>query len=147
MKAIVIALLTFSLMSVNAWQTDFETAKNNAKAKNQLILLNFSGSDWCGPCIRMKKEIFENSLFSNWADSSLQMFNADFPRNKKNQLEKSAKTQNEKLADRYNPLGKFPFTVLLSANGDILHSWDGLPNETASAFANEIKKEYGNNRK
>ena len=126
-------------MSFTVWQTDFEKAKQIATQKHQLILLNFSGSDWCGPCIRMKKEIFENEKFSKMADAKLVLVNADFPRNKKNQLKKETKKQNETLADKYNPEGKFPFTLLLDANGKVIKTWDGLPDEPPIIFSDEIK--------
>lgn len=129
----------FISSSFTIWQPDFETAKQVARDKHQLILLNFSGSDWCGPCIRMKKEIFENPVFSSMADTSLVMLNADFPRNKKNQLAKALQKHNEALAEKYNPQGKFPFTLLLDANGKVIKTWDGLPNENATAFTQLIK--------
>lgn len=136
----ILLMFTVMLLSFTEWQPDFETAQKLAQEKNQLILLNFSGSDWCGPCIRMKKEIFANEDFSKMADTTLVMVNADFPRNKKNQLNKEQRTQNEQLADKYNPEGKFPFTVLLTHNGTVVRSWEGLPSETASSFALSIKK-------
>lgn len=139
MKRITLICLAFLAMSFTGWQTDFEAAKQTAKDKHQLILLNFSGSDWCGPCMRMRKEIFENKAFSDMADSSLVLVNADFPRSKKNQLDKKLTAQNEALADRYNPEGKFPFTLLLDANGKVLKTWDGLPKENASRFAAQLK--------
>lgn len=142
MKKIIIIALSFIAMSFSVWQPDFERAKQIAKEKHELILLNFSGSDWCGPCIRMKKEIFENEVFSKMADTTVVLFNADFPRNKKNQLDKLTQKQNEALADKYNPEGKFPFTLLLDENGSILKSWDGLPNENAELFAKQIKSIY-----
>lgn len=142
MKKKLIIALSFIAMSFTVWQPDFERAKQIAKEKHELILLNFSGSDWCGPCIRMKKEIFENEVFSKMADTTVVLFNADFPRNKKNQLDKLTQKQNEALADKYNPEGKFPFTLLLDANGGILKSWDGLPNENAELFAKQIKSIY-----
>jgi len=126
-------------MSFTSWQPSFEKAKQVAKEKHRLIMLNFSGSDWCGPCIRMRKEIFDSEVFSAMADTTLAMVNADFPRNKKNQLEKSLQTQNEMLADTYNAAGKFPLTVLLDENGKLLKSWDGLPNETAAQFTADIR--------
>ena len=138
-SAILLGLLVL-LLSFTVWQPDFETAQKLAHERNQLILLNFSGSDWCGPCIRMKKEICSNEAFSKMADATLVMVNADFPRNKKNQLNKELRTQNEQLADRYNPEGKFPYTVLLSANGAVIRSWEGMPDETAAEFALSIKK-------
>lgn len=139
MKGILLVACCTMMMSFVTWQPSFEKAKQVAKDKHQLILLNFSGSDWCGPCIRMRKEIFDSEFFSGVADSMLVMVNADFPRNKKNQLEKSVQAQNEMLADKYNADGKFPFTLLLDENGKIIKSWDGLPKETAVAFTAEVK--------
>lgn len=139
MKKLLIIVLCFTAMSFTVWQPNVETAKQIAKEKHELILLNFSGSDWCGPCMRLRKEIFENELFSKMADTTLVLVNADFPRNKKNQLDNLIKKQNEALADKYNPEGKFPFTLLLDANGKIIKSWDGLPKENAEQFTNEVK--------
>ena len=138
-KLLVIALCIFT-MSFTVWQPNVETARQIAKEKHQLILLNFSGSDWCGPCMRLRSEIFDSPVFSAMADTTLVMVNADFPRNKKNQLDKQIVKQNEALADKYNPEGKFPFTLLLDANGKVIKSWDGLPKETAAQFTNEVKE-------
>ena len=74
------------------------------------------------------------------ADSTLVMYNADFPRNKKNALPKELKKQNESLADKYNPEGKFPFTLLLDTNGRILKSWDGYPDQTPDQFTQLVKQ-------
>jgi thioredoxin-related protein len=115
MKSLSLLSIGFACMSFGIWQPDFQSAQQIAKEKHQLILLNFSGSDWCGPCMRMRKEIFMSPAFSSMADTTLVMVNADFPRMKKNQLSKPVKKQNEWLADKYNPEGKFPFTVLLDA--------------------------------
>ena len=139
MKKLFLLAFCFTAISFSKWQPSFEKAKEIAKEKHQLILLNFSGSDWCGPCIRMRKEIFDNPVFSATADSLLVMVNADFPRNKNNQLEKSVQKQNEMLADKYNAAGAFPLTVLLDENGTVIKTWDGLPKEDAAAFAQQIK--------
>lgn len=135
---LVIMLFVISSSFVN-WEPDFEKAKQVAKEKHELILLNFSGSDWCGPCIRMRKEIFDDSGFTAMMVSRVVMVNADFPRNKKNQLDKKTKAQNEALADKYNPEGKFPFTLLLDADGKVVKSWDGLPDENATQLSLLIK--------
>ena len=122
----------------SGWETDFEIAKNKAQTEHKLILLNFSGSDWCGPCIRLHSEIFENSSFKTFADNNLVLINADFPRLKKNQLSKDQQKKNEKLADKYNPEGSFPYTVLLDAEGKVLKAWNGFPNSTAEEFTGQI---------
>ncbi|MEP7164716.1 MAG: thioredoxin family protein [Ferruginibacter sp.] len=139
MKNILAVICCFAAMSFATWETDLDKAKQIAKEKHELILLNFSGSDWCGPCIRMKKEIFDSREFVEIAEKNLVLLNADFPRGKKNQLSKEVKHNNEALADKYNPEGKFPFTLLLDANGKIIRSWDGLPDENATAFTKLIK--------
>lgn len=139
MKNLLFIALCLTSMSFIKWQPDFETAKKIARETHKLILLNFSGSDWCGPCMRLRKEIFESSVFSKMSDTTLVMVNADFPRNKKNQLDEQVRKQNEALADTYNPNGKFPFTLLLEANGKVITSWDGLPGENAIQFAERIK--------
>ncbi|RYF13714.1 MAG: hypothetical protein EOO42_18495 [Flavobacteriales bacterium] len=88
----------------------------------------------------MHQEIFSDATFLKMAEQNLVMVNADFPRNKKNQLPANIKKQNEALADRYNPSGKFPFTVLITADGKIVKTWDGLPDENAVQFTATIKE-------
>lgn len=145
MKFIFLFLLTGMGLSPTGWHTDFETAKKFAKDKDRLILLNFSGSDWCGPCIRLRKEIFDGYAFSQLADSALVLVNADFPRNKKNQLSKEQQKLNETLADQYNPQGKFPFTLLLTPEGKVIRSWDGFPADS-DQFVEQVKTLCDGNR-
>jgi thioredoxin-related protein len=137
MKLIWMAL-SFLLTTSLTWLTDFEQAKQTAKEKNQYILLNFSGSDWCIPCQQMKKEIFESSSFSSYASSNLVLLNADFPRSRKNKLSKTQLAHNEALAEQYNKSGKFPLTVLLNSEGKVLKVWDGLPDGGADQFIRQI---------
>ena len=138
-KGIIIAVYCLILNPSIGWQPDMETAVKIATVQHKPILLNFSGSDWCGPCIRMRREIFESKTFIGLADSSLVLLNADFPRNKKNQLSDKITKQNESLADRYNPEGKFPFTVLINAEGKLLYAWDGLPS-SETQFITALKE-------
>ncbi len=126
--------------SAITWSTDFEKAKTEALESHKFILLSFSGSDWCIPCIKMKKEIFETAEFENFADGKLVLLKADFPRLKKNQLDKQQTKQNEDLAATYNPQGAFPFTVLMDAHGKVLKTWDGLYKKTPEEFTAEIQK-------
>ena len=125
-------------VSIN-WENDFSRAQETATATHKYILLNFSGSDWCGPCIRLHKEVFETPGFTAFANEHLVLVNADFPRQKKNQLSKDQQKQNEHLADLYNQKGSFPLTVLLSADGKVLKEWAGFPEGGAGQFVNEVK--------
>lgn len=131
-------IMSLVLLTSTNWLSDFEQARQQAKDKNQLILLNFSGSDWCGPCIKMKKEIFDTQEFQDFAAGNLVLVRADFPRHKKNQLEARQKEHNEALAEQFNPTGKFPLTLLVDANGKVLHQWDGYSNMSAETFIDEI---------
>jgi thioredoxin-related protein len=120
------------------WETDFESARAKAAREHKYLLLNFSGSDWCIPCIRMHKEVFGSEVFRQLADSSLVLYNADFPRLKKNQLSKERQKQNESLADRYNPRGDFPLTLLLDTDGNVIRRWDGYAEAGAEGFLQQL---------
>ncbi len=132
-------LFSSILFLTTAWQTDFEKAKTEAKTENKFILLNFSGSDWCGPCIRLHKEIFGSEVFTKYADEKLVLVNADFPRLKKNMLSKEQQKQNDALADKYNSDGAFPLTLLLDADGKVIKKWEGFPSETPDEFTDDVK--------
>lgn len=136
MKALII--LFFALLPLQ-WGTDFEAAKKTAKEKHRLILLNFSGSDWCAPCIQTKKEYFGSDVFISMANDNLVLVNADFPRRKKNQLSEAQTKQNEALAEKYNKEGNFPYTLLLDADGKVLKSWKGKPEKSVSSWVAEVK--------
>ncbi len=128
-------------------QSRLENAKKKASENKELILLNFSGSDWCIPCIKLHKNIIETDEFKKLeSDNTIIYINADFPRNKKNQLSPELKKENASLADQYNQKGMFPYTLLLDSDGKVLKSWEGLPSENASAFSTEIR-EIKNNQK
>ena len=135
----VLILVTRLIMAFAGWETDFEKAKHLAEQDNKYILLNFSGSDWCGPCIRLHDEIFESGSFKQFSPAHLVLLNADFPRKKKNQLSKEQQRQNDQLADQYNSRGSFPLTLLLTADGKVIKSWEGFPNESPEQFISEIK--------
>lgn len=140
MKFLFVVLAFFLVSFTLPWENDFSKAMETAKSEHKYILLNFSGSDWCGPCIRLHKEIFESEIFSSYAKTNLVLVNADFPRQKKNQLPKSQQKQNEMLAEKYNAAGNFPFTVLLNADGTVVKTWDGFPKQGETAFTNELKQ-------
>ena len=135
------AVLFMGFLSITATaQTRWEEAKKTAAEKNELIVLNFSGSDWCIPCIKLHKNIIESEDFKKLsADHIITYVNADFPRNKKNQPSAALKKENGLLAEQYNPNGIFPLTLLLNEKGKVLKTWEGLPTENAAAFAKEIR--------
>lgn len=136
MKALLILL--FFIIPIQ-WEPSFEHAKVLAKGKNELILLNFSGSDWCVPCIGLRKEFLESDAFSDFATKNLILVNADFPRRKKNAVASEEVKRNEALAEIYNPNGVFPLTLLLNADGKVVKSWEGKPKLSVEKWIEEIK--------
>jgi len=137
MKLLAICTMMF-LVNAVTWSGDFSVAQKQAALEHKLIMINFSGSDWCGPCIRLRTEILESAVFENYAADHLVLVRADFPRQKKDQLSKEQVKLNEALADKYNPDGKFPYTLLVDENGKVLKAWDGFPDETADQFVAQV---------
>jgi thioredoxin-related protein len=132
-------LSVWMMAQTSVWHTNMQEAKTLAEKEHRHILLNFSGSDWCGPCILLRKEILDAPDFSTLADSTLVLVNADFPRMKKNQLPKEQQALNDQLADQYNAKGQFPLTLLLTADGKVLQQWEGNPGVKPAEFAELVK--------
>jgi len=99
------------------WQTDFATAKAQAKAEQKPMLLDFTGSDWCGWCIRLGDEVFSKKAFQEYAAESLVLVEIDFPSRKKQSAD--LKKQNDALAEKYSIEG-FPTIVILSPDGKLI---------------------------
>ncbi|WP_298516996.1 thioredoxin family protein [uncultured Kordia sp.] len=116
-KLMYILLLVSTVSFGQEWHANFETAKKEASTKNQHIILVFSGSDWCAPCMKLEREIWDSETFKSYAKANYTLLKADFPRRKKNKLSKELQTQNEQLAEKYNPNGYFPLVVILDETG------------------------------
>jgi hypothetical protein len=132
-----IALL--ACLTGQGWHTNMEEAVQLARKEHRHILLNFSGSDWCGPCILLRKDILDQPAFMKMADTMLILVNADFPRKKKNQPSPDQQRLNDRMADRYNPRGQFPLTLLLNAEGKVLKQWEGNPGVSPEAFSEQVQ--------
>ena len=102
------------------WITNFNKAKEEASKTHHDIVLVFQGSDWCGPCIRLNKEIWSSPEFESLAKDHFVMLKADFPRRKENKLSEEQASQNAKLAETYNQQGFFPLVVVLTPDGKVL---------------------------
>ncbi len=99
------------------WLDDFSAAKAAAQKEGKPILVDFSGSDWCGWCIKLDKEVFSQKAFLDYAGENLILFLADYPRHK--QLSAQVKKQNDELQNKYRIEG-FPTVLLLNADGKVL---------------------------
>lgn len=98
------------------WHTDMAKALEAAKAEKKAVLVDFTGSDWCGYCIKLDKEVFATSTFADFAAKNLVLVKADFPR--KTKLAPELQKANEALRDKYaKPFQGFPTIVLVDAAG------------------------------
>lgn len=99
------------------WLDDFEKAQELASENDKIILVNFTGSDWCPWCFRLRDEVFVQKEFKEYVEKNAILFEADFPRSK-SQLP-TVKEQNQRLAQIYGIQG-FPTVLLLDAKGKVL---------------------------
>src|SRR5262245_38664438 len=116
MRKLIMALFACCLVAqANAgeltWETNLGKALEKAKTDNRLVMLDFTGSDWCGWCIKLNKEVFSTSEFGKYAEKNLVPVEIDFPR-KKTQAD-ALKEQNKKLQQKYNIDG-YPTIVVLN---------------------------------
>ncbi len=118
------------------WLTNFKAAQEEAKAKNKLLLIDFTGSDWCGWCIKLDREVFSKPEFKQYAEKNLVLLEVDFPKGKK--LKEADRLHNEQLAMKYNIEG-FPTIIVLNANGEKVGELSYIPGGP-SAFIAELDK-------
>lgn len=150
MKKLILSLTcaAISLLQLSAsdlqWMTDIEKAQAKAKQENKAILINFTGSDWCGFCIKLHKEVFAKPEFKEYADKNLVLVEADFPSKKK--LDPTIKAANEKLKTKYNVEG-FPTLVVLDSSGNKLGEEVGYGGGGPDKFIKTIDKFVAKNKK
>ena len=96
------------------WGTDLAKAQARAQAEHKRVLINFTGSDWCGFCIKLHKEVFATPEFQEYAKKNLVLVEADFPRRKS--LPADLKAVNDKLKQEHKVTG-FPTLVVLRSSG------------------------------
>ncbi len=141
MKTLFTTLFLFiaSISFAQTWTTDFEQAKKQATAENKKIILVFQGSDWCAPCIKLDQEIWQSTEFKEYAATNYVMLKADFPRRRKNKLDKAQQAKNDSLAEKFNPNGNFPLVVVLNNEGKVLKKI-GYKSISPKAYIQEIEK-------
>lgn len=113
------------------WYTDLDKALKVSVAEDKPVFLVFSGSDWCAPCIRFKKEILDTDDFMEFAKQSLVLLYIDFPRLKKNRLAPETTEKNANIAEKYNPSGAFPKVLLLGSGGEVLSELEHKPSDVS----------------
>jgi thioredoxin-related protein len=140
MKNIAIALAAcWTLFQVQAaepnWLTDLPTAQAKAKAENKMVLLDFTGSDWCPPCKALYKNVLASDEFVDYAKKNLVLVEVDFPHSKPQSDE--LKKANKKLAAQFEIEG-FPTVILLDGSGKQLSKDVGYGGAKPKEFITKI---------
>lgn len=112
----VIAAVSVSLANAGDFLTNFEAGKAQAKKEKKDLLVKFTGSDWCPPCIKLHDEVFSKSDFKKAAEKDFVVVVLDFPRKK--ELPEAEKKANEAVAKDYKVVG-FPTVLLMDADGKV----------------------------
>jgi thioredoxin-related protein len=120
----------------SGWLTSYDQAQKEAQSKNRLLLMDFTGSDWCGWCIMLDKEVFSKPQFKEYASKNLVLLELDFPRKK--QMPPETAAQNEKLLMKYGIQG-FPTVVVFDSSGKPLGAL-GYQAGGPEAFIAELEK-------
>ena len=146
MKTIpVVTLLAAFVMNVTiaraavpaGWTDDYAKAVEKAKAEKKNLLLDFTGSDWCGYCIALDKEVFSTPKFKSWAKDNAILVKVDFPKSVK-QSEK-VKTQNKDLKTKF-PFNGYPTVVVIDPEGKVLARKSGYhPGSGPATYLSELK--------
>jgi protein disulfide-isomerase len=112
---IITAMLALPVLAADLnWQTDLNAAKAQAKKDGKLVFIDFTGSDWCGWCIKLDKEVFGTKQFAEFAAKNLVLVKLDFPRKLKQSDE--LKKANAALKDQFSIEG-FPTLIVLNGEG------------------------------
>jgi protein disulfide-isomerase len=121
------------------WLADYSKAIEQAKTENKVVLLDFTGSDWCGWCMKMKEEALDKPAFKHYAAKNLVLVEVDFPHNK-SQASK-VKEQNKTLSQKFNVHG-YPCFVLVDKNEKELGRQGGYLAGGAKAFIDKLNTFY-----
>ena len=133
------ALISGSLAGAeeSGWLTDYKQAQQQAKANHKILLLDFTGSDWCGWCKKFDREVLLKPEFKDFARDNLVVVELDFPRAKQQAPE--LRKQNRELAQQYEIVG-FPTILVLSEDGQTLWRYDGYFPDGPAAFIAQLQK-------
>ena len=131
--------LTAAGLAKTGWTDNYEKGLEQAKKEKKLVLVDFTGSDWCGWCIKLDKEVFAEAKFKEYAKQNLVLIEVDFPQLKK--LSRPKQKKNDELKTQYGVTG-FPSVFILDSEGNKLGKLGYRPGG-AEGFIAEIEKLKG----
>lgn len=138
MKKLILAFLLLASVTAHAeltWLTDLDEAKKVAAKDNKKILVDFTGSDWCGYCIKLHKEVFDSPEFEKFAKDYV-LVELDFPKRKEQPAAEKAKNQ---AAQKKFGVNGFPTVIILTSGGKVLKRAEGYaPDSGPEAYLPQL---------
>ena len=119
------------------WGDNLEIAKAQAAKNNKLVFVDFTGSDWCPPCMALHDHVLTQKAFLDFAERNLELVFIDFPLNKP--IDEEVEIANRALAEQYDIEG-FPTVLVLDVDGTVVHREEELDNKNATAYTADLKK-------
>ncbi len=119
------------------WSTDAKASMAKAKKDGKLVLMDFTGSDWCGWCVELNKEVFSQKEFKDYAEKNLVLLELDYP-NAKPQTD-AVKKQNQELKEKHDISG-FPTIIMADADGKVVWKQVGYLEGGPKAFIAAMEK-------
>ncbi|HEY1170530.1 MAG TPA: thioredoxin family protein [Verrucomicrobiae bacterium] len=120
-----------------AWLTDYPKAQAQAKEQKKAILMDFTGSDWCPPCMQLKKTVLSSAEFTKFAAEKLVLVEVDFPENKKQS--EALKKANGELEKKFKVDG-YPTIIVVDAEGKELFRSEGYDGSSAKDYVAKLSK-------
>jgi thioredoxin-related protein len=122
-----------------AWQTDLNAAKEQAKKENKAVLIDFTGSEWCGFCKKLKAAVFDKADFQKFAEKNFVLVELDYPPFVKKKVPAAVQKDNEKLRQKFNVEG-YPTVVVLDSNGKELGRLEGYEGDDVAGYLKRLEK-------
>jgi protein disulfide-isomerase len=134
---VAMALMQSVLANEATWLTDLSKAREQARQEKKLILLDFTGSDWCPTCKLLHKNVFSSKDFIHFAEKNLVLVLVDFPNSKPQSAEQ--KKANNRLAEKFDIVA-FPTVVVLDSDGKKISVESGYQGEPAKEIVARLQK-------
>ncbi len=142
MKKLLLTLSTLicvgQLLAADAsWTTDLSKAQDQAKKEKKLVFVEFTGSDWCPPCKKLKADILSTADFAKYAKENLVLVELDFPRSKEQSGD--LKKANQELSKKFGIRG-FPTVIVFDGEGKELDRQVGFGGGSPEAYIAKLNK-------
>jgi len=119
------------------WMQDFPAAQVRAKDEKKRLFVDFTGSDWCPPCIALHEKVLSTKAFLNFAKEHFVLVTVDFPHNK---IQPDNLAQANRILAREFRVESFPTVLVLDANGTEVHRVNGYNGASAADYLKALKK-------